>query len=178
MKAIIEATREGVGDHTPSTDLICPRCGNQFQPKRSNQQYCDPACQKAASRNTSRGPRTTACSPTRRVEKRRQWATLAYLNETFYGTPPGQRLGLLKDWLDMARMGDTRLRAVLTRPDFCKWGENKRACFRRSYAYPPIPYLAHRFCQRFRACAGSDWVHGRADEPETGEMMERQAITD
>lgn len=177
MIALIDATGEGVGNHAPPTAPQCPHCGATFAPKRTNQRYCAQPCQKAATRNAARGPRTTADSPDRRHEKRLQWATLGYLNETFYGTPQEQRHGLLKEWLDLARSGDTTLRAALTRPDFCKWTDNARACFRRSLAYPPVPYLALRFCQRLLGCNVVDWVHGRAGEPETGEVfMERQVM--
>lgn len=172
MTDLIDATGEGVGNYAPSTRPSCPHCGAAFRPKRTNQRYCAPACQKTATRNTTRGPRTTADSPTRRHEKRRQWATLAYLNETYYGTPPGLRLGLLKDWLDRAREGDTALRAVLTRPAFTKWEGNEKACYRGCLAYPPVPYLAHRFCLRLRGCTGADWVHGRPEEPEKGKWSD------
>lgn len=176
MSAVPKPTREGVGNHAPSDAPACSGCGQPFTPKRTNQRYCTPPCQKAATRNTARGPRTTAESPSRRHEKRLQWATLAFLNETLYGHPVGQRLGLLRDWLDRARAGDTTLRAALTRPDFCKWTDNSRACFRSSLAYPPVPYLTHKYCQKLLGCTVADWVHGRASEPETGEVIDAATL--
>jgi uncharacterized C2H2 Zn-finger protein len=170
VSLVSKATGEVEGNHAPLTELECPCCDQLFNQRRTNQRYCTPSCQKAATHNTSRGPRTTAESPAKKLEKRRQWATLIYLNETFYGTPPGYRLGLLKDWLDRARMGDTTLRAALVRPSFTKLKDNTRVCFRRCLAYPSVPHMAQRYCQRLLACNVSDWVYGRADEPDTGEI--------
>lgn len=176
MSAVIEAVREGADNRAPSTNPECPRCGQTFQRKRKDQRFCSRPCQKATTHNASRGPRTTAECITRRHEKRRQWATLAYLNETYYGTVPSGRLGLLKWWLDLARGGDATLRAALTRPDFTKWKDNTQACFRRSKSYPPVPYLTYRFCQHFLDCKVADWVQGRSSEPETGEVIDTTAI--
>ena len=169
-------TGEGVGNHSPPTERTCPRCLVAFLPKRTNQKYCNTACQKAATRNTSRGPRTTRASHSKRLEKRYEWAMLGYLNETYYGTRPDQRLGLLKNWLDLSRASEGALRAALTRPDFGKLRGSNRAHFRRSFAYPPVPYLARCFCRRSLNCTVVDWVHGRANEPETGEVIIGQEL--
>lgn len=160
---------EGAGDRAPSTLPECPRCGITFQPKRRNQRYCTTDCQKKASRNSARGSTSATDSADRRHTKRRQRATLAWLNETYYTTPPGQRLGLLKEWLDTGRAGDTQMKSVLTRPDFLRRQE-QGACFRYNLAYPPVPYLADRFAKRFLGCTSGEWLSGRAAEPETGEV--------
>lgn len=160
----------GAGDRAPSTTRDCPGCGIPFQPSKRNQRYCLPSCQKKASRNSARGSTSASDSPDRRYVKRRQRATLAWLNETYYATPPGARLALLKAWLDAARGGDTHLRGVLSRPDFAKADHDRATCFRNSRAYPPVPYLADRFSQRLLNCRVWDWVSGCAGEPETGEV--------
>jgi hypothetical protein len=96
-----------------------------------------------------------------------------WLNETYYGTRPDERLGLLKDWLDQARDGNTALRRVLSRPEFYApdKDEEEKVCFRQCWAYPPVPLLADLFCIDFRDCRVWKWVNGSADEPETGEVL-------
>ncbi|TDX28177.1 hypothetical protein [Rhodovulum visakhapatnamense] len=96
------------------------------------------------------------------------------MNETYYGTPPGERLGLLKGWLDAARGGDVHLRQVLGNPAFYapSRDDRRRVCFRRSWAYPPVPYLADRFCMVFLGCRVWEWIGGKAPEPvEIGEVV-------
>lgn len=150
--------------------VTCPACGLAFEPKRSTQRYCDRACQ----RNATRGPRTTATSPSQRDDKRRKRSLLIWLNTTYYATPPAQRLGLLKEWLDEAREASGLLRDVLTTPAYVRPTRDDRhsVSFRGSWAYPPVPYLADRFCRKFRACPSWDWLSGRAEEPDTGEMID------
>ena len=151
----------------------CPACAEPFEPRRRDQRYCSRPCQKAATHNATRGPRTTEASPAQRYEKRRKRALLVWLNTTYYETPPAQRLGLLKGWLDAAREAPGLLREVLITPAFARPEKDYRhsASFRGSWAYPPVPYLADKFCQKFRDCRSWEWVSGEADAPETGEVI-------
>lgn len=153
----------------------CLRCGLTFQQRRKDQKYCSRACQKANTHNAARGSRTTADSREKRYEKRRQWSTLRWMNETYYGTKPGERLGLIKDWLDLARVGDTHLRSVLRRPDFIQ-NADPDVCYLGDKGRPAVPYVAHKFCHRFLDCHIWDWVNGRAPEPDTGEVYDPSAI--
>jgi hypothetical protein len=96
------------------------------------------------------------------------------MNETYYGTKPGERLGLIKSWLDLARAGNSHLRSVFCRPDFIK-SHDSDACFRGCSSSPPVPYLANRFCHQFLGCHIWDWVQSHAPEPDTGEVAEISA---
>lgn len=99
-------------------------------------------------------------------------ARLIWMNEAFYSTRPDARLGLLKEWLDMARYGNTALRGVLTRPEFFAPEKgDRKAYFRRCRAYPPAPQLADWFCRKLLNCRVWEWVSGKAPEPETGEVI-------
>ncbi len=145
----------------------CAKCGAPFAPKRKDQTYCGRACQ----RNGSRGSRKASASPSQRRANADDWGRLQDLNATYYGTKPAERLGLLKDWLDRARDGDTKLRRVLARPEFFAPERGEwRVFFRRCWAYPPVPKLADLFCRRLRGCRVWEWVNGSAPEPETGEV--------
>lgn len=170
---LLDDDERGAGNRARFTDPQCLSCGQSFKHRGKAKKYCSRSCQKKATRHSARGSTSANISVDRRDVKRRQRATLAWLNETYYGTPPGQRLGLLKDWLDKARSGDTLLRAVLSRPDFRTGKRDKTKCYRNSRAYPPVPYLTDRFALRFLNCWARDWVSGKAVEPETGEVGPR-----
>lgn len=161
--SLIERTRPVIC----ADERTCPKCQASFQPKRKNQYYCSTKCQK----NASRGSRETYKSPSQRYDNHRDWHLLHWLNETYYGTPPRDRLGLIKDWLDAARAGDTRLRRVLANPTFRQGHRDERNIyFRRCWAYSPVPLVADVFCLRLRNCRVWEWVNGTATEPETGEV--------
>lgn len=153
--------------------VACPGCGVAFTPKRKNQSYCEPPCQKRTTRNAARGSRNATDSQEVRHTKRRNRGRLFWLNETFYCTPPGERLGLLMAWLNKARGGNTHLSIVLANPAFFAPPKDQRrkVSFRRSRAYPPVPFLADRLCRRLLGCRVWQWVDGSANEPETGEVM-------
>ncbi|KQB12427.1 hypothetical protein LY44_01307 [Rhodobacter capsulatus] len=88
-------------------------------------------------------------------------------------TPPGARLGLLKDWLDAARAGNAHLAHVLTNPMFFAPAEERKksVSFRGKRAYPPIPFLADMYCRKFLGCRVWQWTNGTTSEPETGEVQ-------
>ena len=100
---------------------------------------------------------------------------LSDLNEAYYQTPPEDRLPQLKRWLDEARSGNRRLAPLLTCPRFFRLdqttGEKETICYRRSREYPPVPFLADRFTQRFLDCRVWEWISGQAPEPETGLIL-------
>lgn len=148
---------------------LCPRCGAAFKP-RSNKTYCTNKCAKAATRNQSRGPRSR--SRDERYRNYRAFDLLGRLNERYYGTPPGERLGLLKNWLDAARFGQTSLGCVLANPEFFapKDEDKRRVCFRRNRCYPPVSFLADHYCRTLLGCRVWEWVNGNAKEPRTGEV--------
>ena len=148
----------------------CPRCGATFKP-RSNKIFCTRDCARATTRNSTRGPRANASDE--RYRNYRSFGRLHWLNETYYTTPPGARLGLLKSWLDMARAGNAHLAHVLANPMFFAPEEDRKrgVCFRGKRVYPPVPFLADRYCRRLLGCRVWQWTNGTAPEPETGEVM-------
>jgi len=46
----------------------------------------------------------------------------------------------------------------------------KSVCFRGKRAYPPVPFLADRYCRRLLGCRVWQWTNGTAPEPATGEV--------
>lgn len=95
-------------------DRICPACGIVFTPKRSNQTYCEPPCQKRATRNAARGSQKAADNPdaARLAELHRRRAML--LVDALYSLPPAQRPAFMETILTAAREHDWHLRRILT----------------------------------------------------------------
>lgn len=86
----------------------CPGCNHDFMPKRSNQRYCSRACQ----RNAARGNRTKENA----VRSYRHYERAARLSEFIYSIAPRERLGRMKDLLELA-VTDSGLRNILTDPE-------------------------------------------------------------
>lgn len=112
--ALVEEFGVGAGNRPLSTDPICPHCGLSFTPRRRNQRYCVPPCQKKASRNTARGSQKTADNPEarRRAEGENRRAMLL-LDELFRKTP-AQRPAFMETILAAACEHDWHLRRILT----------------------------------------------------------------
>lgn len=163
--------RETQIGHLSGGQISCAKCGTDFTPSRRDQRYCSRPCQ----RHASRGSRTVADSPEKSRRMLDLLDALSDLNEAYYQTPPEDRLPQLKRWLDEARSGNRRLASILTCPRFFRLdqttGEKETICYRRSREYPPVPFLADRFAQRFLDCRGWEWISGQAPEPETGEIL-------
>jgi hypothetical protein len=72
--------------------LACPACAAEFMPKRTNQKYCTPSCQKASTRNTSRGSRVSETKGRSAYHYERAMR----LAEMLYTAPPQERLGVMQ----------------------------------------------------------------------------------
>lgn len=92
--------------------IDCPACSTAFMPKRSNQKYCSRDCQHRSSRNSSRGDRSTE----NRDRSWRHYERAYRLTEMVYSTPPQQRLGVMKNILEIVPT-DAGLRNILTDPE-------------------------------------------------------------
>lgn len=101
-------TGEGAGE------VACPRCGVHFTPARRNQRYCNPACQKAASRNTSRGSQKIADSHTARQRADRERGRAFLLNDDLHRKPPADRPAFMDAILQAARESDRHLHRTLS----------------------------------------------------------------
>lgn len=169
--------------HSPKSDMgegearNCLRCLTSFQARRKDQKYCCRDCTKKASRNATRGSTSAFASTARMYTKARHKGLLHWLNRTFYGTKPEDRLPLLSDWLRQAREGDKALREVFSNPVFhSPLGDEKRkVSYRRCRAYPPVPFMGDWLCQKLMGCRVWEWVSGKVPEPETGEVLDRKS---
>jgi hypothetical protein len=157
-------------------ESICPQCGASFE-LRSNKRFCSPTCRKLYSQQQARSerPANASSSPSIRREQGELFDLAMRMAERLYTLPPGERLGYLKDVVDLARSGRCpKLRKILTFPNLLYPDrENKGLFWRRSPStYCTISQAADRYCWKFWGAGVADVVKGIAPEPPTGEVLD------
>ena len=148
------------------TDRKRPRCGTAVS-GRPNRVYCSSNCRK---RHTE-GKRNAALSMAKRRENTELYDRAKRLTEMLYLKPPLERLGFMKDLIDIARAGqDAQLRDILSNQTLIKvsWQEKQRFLHRNNSDYCTIAQAASNYCKRFWKANVRDVVYGRASEPPTG----------
>lgn len=90
-------------------EAICPGCRQHFPPARRNQRYCNPKCQK----NATRSPRRIADSREARRTLETRRGRIRGLSDAFYLTPPAYRAEFLERLIAEAR-GHAELRRLVT----------------------------------------------------------------
>lgn len=157
-------------------DSTCPQCGVSF-PYRSNKRFCSPTCRKMHSQEKSRSsiPANASNSVTIRRDQAELFDLAVRMAERLYSLPPVERLGYLKDVVDVARNGQSpKVRKLLTFPDLLYPDCNeKRLFWRRSpSAYCTISQATDRYCRKFWSAGVVDVVRGLVPEPPTGEVLD------
>lgn len=147
--------------------LLCPHCGEEFSPKRTNQNYCIPTCQK----NGSRGSRKIADSNEERHRSSRHYNRARGLAFELYTRPLHLRLGFMAELIEAARDHDAQLRSILTDPILLSAGREDKGLFHRRapLTYKTISQAAHAYCRKFWGHGVKDVVYKRCPDPETGE---------
>lgn len=131
--------------HSPA----CRQCGKAFDAVRSDAKFCSAACRQAMSRRYVPINRTS--SPTKRRREDELFDLHYRLCETYYGMHPNARPFYLEGLIDRAIEGEAKVQAVLTNPILVRshlgpGGDlQKRYHFRGCFAYPTLPFEAHRF---------------------------------
>ena len=101
---------EDENDFPNSKDRMCPRCGTPVA-GRPNKLYCTANCRK----RHREGKRNAALSMAKRRENVELYDRAKRLTEMLYLTPPMERLGFMKDLIDIARAGQhAQLRDILS----------------------------------------------------------------
>lgn len=150
----------------------CLYCENEFT-GRSNKKYCSANCRK----NASRGPQTSANSPTKKRENLASLDTAMRMAERLYTLPPSERLGYMKDLVDQARAGDVYLRRTFTNPMLLK-GSERWLHWRLDFTYKTIAQAADAYCRKFWGAGVQDVVYGIVEEPATGEVLADGTVKD
>lgn len=150
----------------------CPHCQQPFAAKRKGQQYCARPCAKAATRHTSRGPRTVAESWSERARCRAHNGRAIELAAWLYMTPPAERLGLMAKLIAAARGHDAQLRSIFTDPRLLGASPHEPWLFFRKAprSYKTIAQAADAYCRRFWGAGVASVVQGHCPEPVTGEL--------
>ena len=157
---------EDENDFPNSQDRRCPRCGTPVS-GRPNKIYCTANCRK----RHREGKRNAALSMVKRRENAELYDRAKRLTEMLYLTPPLERLGFMKDLIDIARAGkDAQLRDILSNQILIKlsWSDKQKYLHRNCSDYCTISQAASNYCKRFWKTNVRDVVYGRAPEPPTG----------
>lgn len=138
---------------------VCPKCQAEFAPKRRNQVYCGRECQRASSRNASRGSRSVENAERSRLHyERAKW-----LSHDLYRQPVDRRLGFMADVIEAARERDGQLRGILT--DSSLLGAEPSRDGRKN-----IAKAADAYCRKFWGQGVCEVIFKRCAEPPTGEI--------
>ena len=163
-------------DNTTSEAVaVCANCHQTFERRRKDQIYCGARCRKASHQKADRKlhPKNSKCSPTTWRKNMEFFDTAARLAEELYSKPPSERLGHMKDLVDRARAGNTKLREILTNPILLKPDRKSKRLFHRRcpVSYYTIAQAADRYCRKFWKSGVVKVVRGIAPEPPTGEVL-------
>ena len=157
---------EDENDFPNSKDRRCPRCGTLVS-GRPNKIYCSGNCRK----RHRECKRNAALSMAKRRENAELYDRAKRLTEMLYLTPPMERLGFMKDLIDIARAGqDAQLRDILSNQTLIKlsWSDKQKYLHRNRSDYCTISQAASNYCKRFWKANVREVVYGRAPEPPTG----------
>lgn len=91
--------------------------------------------------------------------------------DSYYNLPPFERLGHMKELVDEARGGNSKLRNLLSNYYLRHPSESDKWLHARgSRGYGTIAQAANAYCWRYWGTHVTDVVYNRCDEPETGEV--------
>ena len=150
------------------TQRLCLKCGTQIF-GRPNKRFCSSNCRKSASKLKQ----NSQTSKSKRQENTRLFERAQRLAELLYSTSPNERLGFMKELIDVARSGkDNHLRLVLTNYMLLHPHPiNDDHLFHRgSHTFCTIAQAANNYCKRFWQADVKKVVYNKVPEPETGEL--------
>jgi hypothetical protein len=154
-------------DQLPNSKLrLCKHCECQFEARRKDKVYCSTKCRVYSSRPIQNSEHSNA----KKRKNAEFFDTALRMAERLYSLPPFERLGYLKDLIDEARSGNTKLREILSNYKLLHpHPKNEKWMFpRKSRAYSTIAQAAHGYCWLFWKADVYDVVYNRAPEPEDG----------
>ena len=149
---------------------VCLHCGHTFK-YRSNKKFCSDNCRK----RNNEGTNNSFLRKTKRRDNAMLFDRAMRLAEGLYTLPPIQRLGFVKDLIDVARQGeDAQLRDILSNYRLLRANPKTETHFfyRGSRDYRTIAQVASNYCKRYWLAEVKDVVYNRVPEPPTGEVVE------
>ena len=145
---------------------LCKHCEGQFEARRKDMVYCSANCRVYASRPIQNSQH----SPAKARKNYELFDTAMLMGERLYSLPPFERFGYIKDLIDDARSGNTKLREILSNYKLLHPNpENESWMFpRRCRQYSTIAQAAHIYCWKFWNADVGDVVYCWVPEPDDG----------
>ena len=142
--------------------------------------FCSPNCRKSDFQKKDRRqhPRNSSHCPTKARDNYELFGSAVNLAEMYYTTPPLERLQVLKEVVDSARAGNTKMRSLLInkRILYPEKGETRMYYRRDRRNYRTIAQLADAYCKRLWGHGVKDVVYSNVPEPPTGEVMQNESV--
>ena len=141
---------------------LCLNCDSKVIGRR-DRKYCSANCRKRFSENTQ----NSHSSNSKRDRNYRLFDRCSRLSEYYFSHPPFERLGLMKDWIEIARSGkDKTLRDILS---------NKFLMHQNDYGNPysgkrgryfgNITKECEKYCRNYWKASAHDVVYNIAAQP-------------
>lgn len=151
-------------------EATCIHCGVVFVAQRSTAKFCGPTCRKGQSRSETQP--TLRGSPTKRRENIELFGYHYDLSATYYALQPADRPVWLRNLIERARQGDTKVKRVLTNRVFLRPREYAIGKATYSEHLPTVAQEAHTLC-KYMWNAGVEYVIDHPDHPTHAERVEK-----
>ena len=144
---------------------FCKHCSNTLS-GRPNKKFCSPNCRKRFSEGIQNSLES-------REKKKRNYVlfdSAARLAKIYFQHSPFERLGLMQNYILMARKGNTKMRAILSNYHLMKpdndYGNPYKGTRGRSFG--SVAAACERYCRYYWNASAADVVYNRTDEPDDG----------
>lgn len=133
---------------------------------RPNKVFCSANCRKRHSEGTQNSFES-------REKKKRNYIlfdSAAFLAKNYFQQSPFERLGLMQNYISMAREGNTKMREILSNYYLMKpdndYGNPYKG--KRGQSFGSLAAACERYCRYYWNASASDVVYNRATEPDDG----------
>jgi len=143
----------------------CPNCGHPIC-GRPNKKFCSANCRKRSSEPLQNSYESS--------EKKKRNLVLfdsaSRLAEIYFQKPPIERLALMRDYVTMAREGNTKMREILSNSYLMDkkndYGNPYKG--KRGRSYGSLAQSCDAYCRYFWNASATDVVRNRVAEPDDG----------
>ena len=124
----------------------CPNCGHPIS-GRPNKKFCSANCRK----RFSEGVQNSYESSEKKNRNMRLFDSASRLARPYFELSPFERLGIMREYILLARNGDTKMREVLCNPHLMNKGNEYGNPFRggRGRSYGSLAQSCEAYCKYF-----------------------------